>query len=110
MLAQLSGGVRSLTAPVDNLTSNWAYMVMTSLAWNLKAWFALWLPERPGKWIAKHREEKQRVLRMEFKTFLNAFIKVPCQLVKTSRKLLFRFLSWNPWQPVFFRLWAELHN
>ena len=110
LLAQLSGGVRSLTAPVDNLTSNWAYMVMTSLAWNLKAWFALWLPERPGKWIAKHREEKQRVLRMEFKTFLNAFIKVPCQLVKTSRKLLFRFLSWNPWQPVFFRLWAELHN
>lgn len=110
LLAQLKGGVRSLTAPVDNLTSNWAYMVMTSLAWNLKAWFALWLPERPGKWVAKHREEKRRVLRMEFKTFVNAFIKVPCQLVKTSRKLLFRLLSWNPWQPVFFRLWAELHR
>jgi hypothetical protein len=110
LLAQLKGAVRSLTAPVDNLTSNWAYMVMTSLAWNLKAWFALWLPERPGKWVAKHREEKQRVLRMEFKTFLNAFIKVPCQLVKTSRKLLFRLLSWNPWQPVFFRMWAELHH
>jgi hypothetical protein len=110
LLSQLKGAVRSLTAPVDNLTSNWAYMVMTSLAWNLKAWFALWLPERPGKWAAKHREEKRRVLRMEFKTFLNAFIKVPCQLVKTGRKLLFRLLSWNPWQPVFFRLWAELHN
>src|SRR5262249_48803618 len=30
---QLYGGVRALRAPVDNLTSNWAYMVMTALAW-----------------------------------------------------------------------------
>ena len=29
-------------APVDTLVSNWAYMVMTALAWNLKAWWALW--------------------------------------------------------------------
>ena len=36
--AQLKGGVRALHAPVDNLVSNWAYMVMTALAWNLKAW------------------------------------------------------------------------
>ena len=28
LLAQLKGGVRSLTAPVDSLLSNWAYMVM----------------------------------------------------------------------------------
>jgi hypothetical protein len=34
---QLAGGVRALSAPVDNLYSNWAYMVMTALAWNLKA-------------------------------------------------------------------------
>ena len=46
LLAQLKGGVRSLTAPVDNLVSNWAYMVMGSLAWSLKAWAALMLPER----------------------------------------------------------------
>ena len=41
LLAQLHGGVRALRAPVDNLESNWAYMVMTALAWNLKAWWAL---------------------------------------------------------------------
>ncbi len=35
--AQLKGGVRSLYAAVDGLVGNWAYMVMTSLAWNLKA-------------------------------------------------------------------------
>ena len=44
--AQLKGGVRALHAPVDNLVSNWAYMVMTALAWNLKAWWALSLPEQ----------------------------------------------------------------
>ena len=46
--AQLKGGVRALQAPVDTLESNWAYMVMTSLAWNLKAWFALWPTETSG--------------------------------------------------------------
>ena len=28
LLQQLKNGVRSLSAPVDNLVSNWAYMVM----------------------------------------------------------------------------------
>jgi hypothetical protein len=42
--AQLKHGVCALQAPVDNLVSNRAYMVMTALAWNLKAWLALQLP------------------------------------------------------------------
>jgi hypothetical protein len=106
LIAQLAGGVRALSAPVDNLMSNWAYMVMTALAWNLKAWWALWLPEQ-GRWREKHRIEKHEVLRMEFKTFLNAFIKIPCQIVRAGRKLIYRVLSYNPHLPVFFRLcWA----
>jgi len=48
LIAQLQGGVHALRAAVDNLVSNWAYMVMTALAWNLKAWFALSVPEHPG--------------------------------------------------------------
>jgi hypothetical protein len=103
LIAQLAGGVRALSAPVDNLQSNWAYMVMTALAWNLKAWWALWLPE-DGRWREKHQAEKHRVLRMEFRTFLNAFIKIPCQIVHSGRKLIYRVLSYNPHLPVFFRL------
>ena len=38
LIAQLKGGVHALTTPVDDLVSNWAYMVMASLAWSLKAW------------------------------------------------------------------------
>jgi hypothetical protein len=103
LIAQLAGGVRALSAPVDNLLSNWAYMAMTSLAWNLKAWWALWLPE-DGRWRAKHQAQKQAVLRMEFRTFLSAFIKVPCQIVRGGRRLLYRVLSYNPHLPAFFRL------
>jgi hypothetical protein len=103
LIAQLAGGVRALSAPVDNLHSNWAYMVMTGLAWNLKAWWALCLPEK-GRWREKHQAEKQRVLRMEFRTFVNAFIKIPCQIVRAGRKLVYRVLSYNPHLPVFFRL------
>lgn len=106
--AQLKGGVRALTAPVDNLESNWAYMVMTSLAWNLKAWFALWPTAGPGRHIAQHQQEKQTILGMEFKTFLNAFLRMPCQIVRTGRRVIYRVLSWNPWQRIFFRTFAQL--
>ena len=104
LLAQLYGGVRALRAPVDNLTSNWAYMVMTALAWDLKAWWALLLPEAPGRWQERHRTQKRWVLGLEFKTFVNAFVRIPCQIVRTSRRLVYRLLSWNPHVPIFFRL------
>jgi Transposase DDE domain group 1 len=109
LLAQLSGGVRALRAPVDNLESNWAYMVMTALAWNLKAWWALTLPEQPGRWQEKHQAEKRWVLRLEFKTFVNAFVRLPCQIIRAGRKLVYRLLSWNPYQTIFFRLVDALH-
>ena len=106
--AQLKGGVRALTAPVDNLESNWAYMVMTALAWNLKAWFALWPTEGPGRHVRRHQQEKKTLLGMEFKTFLNAFVCLPCQIVRTAGRLIYRLLSWNPWQRTFFRTLAQL--
>ena len=107
LIAQLAGGVRALSAPVDNLLSNWAYMLMTALAWNLKAWWALWLPEQ-GRWREKHKAEKRRVLRMEFRSFFNAFVNIPCQIVRSGRKLIYRVLSYNPNLPIFFRLCTAL--
>jgi hypothetical protein len=102
LIAQLKSGVRALQMPVDNLVSNWAYMVMASLAWTLKAWFALQLPEG-GRWEEKHRAEKESVLRMEFKRFAQAFIQVPCQIVRTGRRIVYRLLGWNAWLPVLLR-------
>lgn len=103
LIEQLKNGVRSLHAPVNTLNANWAYMVMASLAWSIKAWLALMTPISP-RWRARHVEEQRRLLRMDFRTFLNAVINLPCQIVKTGRRLLYRFLSWSPWQHLIFRL------
>ena len=108
LIEQLKNGVRALRAPVDNLLSNCAYMVMTALAWNLKAWSALWLPEN-GRWAEKHRQEKQKVLRMDFRTFVNYFINIPCQIIRSGRQLIYRLLNWNPWMSVFHRLTIQLN-
>ena len=107
--AQLKGGVQAFSMPVDNLVSNWAYMVMASLAWSLKAWSALVLPES-GRWSEKYREEKRTLLRMEFRTFCVSLIQIPCQIVRTGGRLVYRLLSWNPWQHVFLRLVERLHG
>jgi hypothetical protein len=106
--AQLKGGVRALQAPVDNLESNWAYMVMVALAWNLKAWWTLWPTIPPGRWAERHQQEQATVLRMEFKTFVNAFLRLPCQIIRTGRRLIYRLLSWNPWNALFFRVLDQL--
>lgn len=114
LIAQLKHGVHALDMPVHDLTSNEAYMVMASLAWTLKAWFALLLPEPDGgsggespqtlgRWREKYAAQKRAVLSMEFKTFLNAFMRLPCQLVRAGRRVLFRLLNWNPWQSVLLR-------
>lgn len=106
LIAQLAA-LRALHAPVDNLTSNWAYMVMTSLAWTLKAWAALQIPV-DGRWAEKHKTEREAILRMEFKTFVNGMIRIPCQVVRKARKRILRVLGWNQWLPAFFRLSQSL--
>ena len=109
LIAQLKSGVKALTTPVDNLVSNWAYMVMASLAWSLKAWSALLVPISP-RHAAKHEQEKRSLLRMEFATYCATMIQMPCQIVRTGRRLIYRLLSWNPWQGVFLRLVERLHG
>lgn len=109
LIAQLKGGCRALRAGLDTLEANGAGMVMTALAWNLKAWAALWLPETPGRWQEQHQAQKRSLLKIEFRTFLNTFVRLPCQIVRTSRRLCYRLLNWNPHLPVFFRL-AQVLN
>ena len=104
VIEQLKNGAQALRAPLGDLNSNWAYMVIASLAWQLKAWAALIVPEPPGRWRQRRREEKRTLLRMEFKRFIANFIQIPCQIVRQGRRLIYRMLSWNPWRPTFFRL------
>jgi len=85
-IEQLKNGVKALRMPSDDLVSNWAYMVIAALAWNLKAWVGLWMPNKAlGK----------RIVRMEFKRFLNTFMRIPCLIVKAGRRITYRVVGYN---------------
>ena len=103
LIAQLKGGVRALHAPLNTLEANWAYMVIASLAWSFKAWAALLLPVAP-RWRERHEAERTRLLRMEFRTFVQSFILIPAQVLRRGRQLVIRLLAWRPALPTFFRL------
>ena len=94
LIEQLKNGIKALHVPAHDLVSNWAYMAIGLLAWSLKAWFGLLQPRR---------EHKVLLLTMEFKKFLRSFLLVPCQLIRSGRRLLFRLLSWNPHVPLLLR-------
>ena len=100
LIAQLKSGCHALTAPSNSLLSNQAYMLMTSLAWNLKAWWALSLPGRGPK----QQQQQQMILRWSFKSFVQSLVRIPCQLVRSGRQLLLRVLNYTQHTPLFFRL------
>ena len=98
-IEQLKNGVKALRMPSDDLVSNWAYMVIAALAWNLKAWVGLWMPNKIlGKWI----------VRMEFKRFLNTFMKIPCLIVKTGRRITYRVVGYNHYLKDYLRAFSTM--
>ncbi len=87
----------ALAAPLDSLASNGAYMAIASLAWTLKCWCGLMI--RPGgrkEQRAEQQEVRRRVLRMEFATFVNAFMQLPAQVIRSARRLVYRLLTYRP--------------
>jgi hypothetical protein len=103
LIEQLKNGVRALHAPLNTLEANWAYMVIASLAWSIKAWAALLLPVAP-RWRERHQADQTRMLRMDFRGFVQAFILLPAQVLLRGRQLVIRLLAWRPTLPTFFRL------
>jgi hypothetical protein len=94
LIQQLKNGLNALRAPVGDLVSNWAFMVMASLAWTLKAWFAL---------LTEDRNDRDKLLRMKYRRFLRTIVHIPCQIVKGGHRLLYRLLSYNQWLETFFK-------
>lgn len=101
VIEQVKNGVNAMRMPVNDLVSNWAYMVMTSLAWNLKAWFGLLLPDR---------ERGLELMRMEFRRFLHCIVLLPAQIVRAGRKIIYRILSYNGWVKDLFAGWEHLRE
>jgi hypothetical protein len=101
LIEQLKNGLNALRMPVGDLVSNWAYMVMASLAWTLKAWFAL---------LVRHSEQREALLKMEFRGFLNAIVRLPTQVVRTGRRILFRILGYNQWTRTFLETYDRIRR
>jgi len=101
VIEQLKNGVNAMRMPVDDLVSNWAYMVMAALAWNLKAWYGLLVPER---------ERGLELVQMEFRRFLHAIMLLPVQILRAGRRMVYRLLGYNGWLKDFFATWQRLQK
>ena len=89
IIEQLKNGVRAMRLPTGTLASNWAFMVLGALAWNLKAWLS----------IVIQTAEAKEIRRMELRRFLNSVMLLPCQVVQTGRRLVLRILRHSSWIP-----------
>ena len=101
LIEQMKNGFHALRMPAGDLISNWAYMVMVSLAWTLKAWWAMQI---------RSKTRKEQVMKMEFRQFVNVIIRMPCQIVRTGRRTLYRILSYNSWTETFLRTFAHIRK
>ena len=88
LIEQTKNGVHAMRMPCDTLLANDAYMVIACLAWNLKAWVAQLWPDRA---------QGEDLKRMEFRRFIASIIAIPCQVVRTGRQIVHRFLAYSSW-------------
>lgn len=93
VIEQLKNGVHAMRVPSDGLDSNWAWMLMGALAWNIKQWMGVSMPR-------EMKSAGDEIRRMEFRRFLASLIVLPCQLVHTARRTVLRILSYSPWAQV----------
>jgi len=91
LIEQLKNGVQATRLPVAEFHANWAYLVIGALAWNLKSWSALVLPESLGA---------LDLLKMEFRRFLAEIILIPAQILRQGGQLIFRLLQVNERTPL----------
>jgi hypothetical protein len=84
LIKQLKNEVRATQMPAGDLVSNWAYMVIGSLAWNLKVWLGLTLPEETGA---------RALINMEFRRFVNEVMSVSAQILRRGRRTVLRLLE-----------------
>jgi hypothetical protein len=101
LIEQLKNGLHALRMPVNTLTSNWAYMVMAALAWTLKAWFAL---------LVRSRKQRDELLKMEFRRFLNGLVRIPVQVITTGRRIIYRVLGYNQWVYTFLKTFDRIRQ
>ena len=101
VIEQLKNGVNALRVPLYDLVSNWAYMVIAALAWNIKSWFAMMM----------HRKADRRdYLRMEFRRFLASIILIPAMVARRARSITVRLIGYTPSLDRLFSAWRTIER
>jgi hypothetical protein len=101
VIEQLKNGVGALRVPLYDLVSNWAYMVIAALAWNVKSWFAMML----------HRKADRRdYIRMEFRRFVASIILIPAMVARRARSITIRLIGYQPSLDRFFSAWRTIER
>jgi len=101
VIEQLKNGVNALRVPLYDLVSNWAYMVIAALAWNIKSWLAM---------MMHRKSDRSAYIRMEFRRFLHAIILIPCRVVRRARGITIRLLGYQRTMERFFSAWRSIER
>ena len=101
VIAQLKSGVGALRVPLYDLVSNWAYMVMAALAWNLKSWLAM---------MMHLKLDRRKYVAMEFRRFIREMILMPCQVIRRARQTTLRIIGWQPATDRLFSAWRTIER
>nr|WP_263399611.1 IS1380 family transposase [Saccharopolyspora pogona] len=101
IIGQLKSGIQALRVPLYDLISNWAYMVIAALAWNIKSWFAMMM----------HRKHHRRdYIRMEFRRFLHHIILIPAMVIRHARSITIRLIGYQPSLDRLFSTWNTIER
>ena len=101
VIEQLKNGVNALRVPLHDLVSNWAYMVIAALAWNLKSWWAMML---------HHKADRRDYIAMEFKRFITSVILIPAMVIRRARSITIRILGYHPTLGRQFSAWRTIER
>ena len=98
---QLKNGVEALRVPLYDLVSNWAYMVIATLAWNLKSWFSM---------MMHHKTDRRTYINMEFRRFIHAIILIPARIIRRARTITVRIIAYQPTLDRMFSAWRTIER
>jgi len=101
IIGQLKSGIAALRVPLYDLLSNWAYMLIAALAWNIKAWFALMM----------HRKtDRHDYIRMEFHRFFHSVVLIPAMILRRARGITVRLVGYTPALNRLFSAWTTIER
>ena len=101
VIGDLKSGIGALRVPLYDLVSNWAYMLIAALAWNIKSWFAMMM----------HRQaDRHAYIRMEFRQFFKTVILIPAMILRRARTITVRIIGYTRGLDRLFSAWTTIER